>query len=109
MQRPIVLSRSRPQLDLKKCIGTYAFGVVPRSLFASNGTDLLAYDKSKILHHLELLVSNEQLVTHTPAMETSTSVVETSTSVASNNKNGQEMEASEISPDLAIGGLSRAK
>ncbi len=74
MQRLIVISRSRPQLDLKECIGTHEFGVVPRSLFASDGTDLLAYDKAKILHHLELLVSNEQQVRHTPAMETSTSV-----------------------------------
>ena len=74
LQRPIVISRSRPQLDLKECIGTYEFGVVPRSLFASDGTVPFAYDKAKILHHLELLVSNEQLVTHTPAKETSTSV-----------------------------------
>ena len=99
LQRLIVISRSRPQLDLKECIGTYEFGVVPRSLFASDGTVLLAYDKAKILHHLELLVSNGQLVTHTPAMETSTSV-------APNNENGQEMEASEISPDVAIDGLA---
>ena len=70
LQRLIVFSRSRPQFDLKECIGTYEFGVVPRSLFASDGTVLLlAYDKAKILHHLELLVSNEQLVTHTPAMD----------------------------------------
>ena len=89
LQRLIVISRSRPQLDLKKCIGMYEFGVVPRSLFASDGTVLLAYDKAKILHHLEFLVSNEQQVRHTPAMETSTSVT-------SNNENGQGMEASEI-------------
>ena len=36
--RLIVISRSRPQLDLKECIGTYEFGVIPRSLFASYGT-----------------------------------------------------------------------
>ena len=99
LQRLIVISRSRPQLDMKECIGTYEFGVVPRSLFASDGTVLLAYDKAKILHHLELLVSNGQLVTHTPVMETSTSV-------APNNENGQEMEASEIFPDVAIDGLA---
>ena len=99
LQRPIVISRIRPQLDLTECIGTYEFGV-PRSLFASYGTVMLVYDKSKILHHLELLVSNEQLVTHTPAMEISTSV-------ASNNENGQEMEASDISSDVAIEGLAR--
>ena len=100
LQRHIVISRSRPQLDLKECLGTYEFGVVPRTIFASDGTVLLAYDKYKILHHLQLLVSSEQMVTHTPARETSTSV-------ASNNENGQEMEASEISPDVAIEGLSR--
>ena len=53
----LIISRSRPQLDLKKCIGMYEFGVVPRSLFASDGTVLLAYDKAKILPHLELLIS----------------------------------------------------
>ena len=42
--RLIVISRSRPQLDLKECIGTYEFGVVPRSLFASDAAILLAYD-----------------------------------------------------------------
>ena len=101
MQRLIVISRSRPQLDLKECIGTHEFGVVPRSLFASDGTDLLAYDKAKILHHLELLVSNEQQVRHTPA-------IETSTRVTSDNENGQEIEASEIAhaPDVTREGLA---
>ena len=78
--RLIVISRSRPQLDLKEWIGTYEFGVIPRFLFASDGTVFLAYDKAKILHHLELLFSNEQLAMHTPAMKTSTSI-------ASNNEN----------------------
>ena len=87
LERLFVISRSRPQLDLKERIDTYEFGVVLRSLFASDVTVLLAYDKAKILHHLELLVSNEQLVLHTQAMETSTSI-------ASNNENGQEMETS---------------
>ncbi len=69
--------------------------IVLRSLFPSDVTVLLAYDKAKILHHIELLVSNEQLGMHTPAMETSTSI-------PSNNENGQEMEASGINhgPDL---------
>ena len=39
-----------------------------------------AYDKAKILNHLELFVSNEQLAMHTPVMKTSTSI-------ASNNEN----------------------
>ena len=60
LQRFIVISRSRPELNLKECIGTYEFGVVPRSLFASDGSLLLAYDKASILHHLEKLDSNTQ-------------------------------------------------
>ncbi len=61
----------------------------------------LAYNKAKIFHHLELLVSNEQLAMHTPAMKTSTSI-------ASNNENGQEMEASEIihAPEVPTEGLA---
>ena len=93
---------SRPQLDLKEFIGTYDFGVVPRYLFASGGTVFLAFDKAKILHHIELLVSNEQLAMHTPAMKTSASI-------ASNNENGQEMESSESThaPDVTREGVTR--
>ena len=84
---------------LSECIGTYSsmnlmYTVVPRSLFASDGTVLLVYDKAKILHHLELLVSNEQLAMHTAK--------ETSTSIAPDNDNGQETYVTEIAhaPDL---------
>jgi len=34
--------------------------VVPQSLFASDGSPLLPYDKASILHHLEKLSSNAQ-------------------------------------------------
>ena len=59
------------------------------------------YNQEQILHHLEVLVSNEQLVMRTPA-------VKTSTSIASDNENDQEMEASEIthSPDLTLNCLT---
>ena len=63
LQRFIVISRSRPELDLKECIGKYEFGVVPRSLFASDGSLLLAYDKASILHHLEKLATLQQVPT----------------------------------------------
>ena len=61
----------------------------------------MAYDKAKILHHLELLVSNEQLAMHTSAMKTSASI-------ASNNENGHEMESSESThaPDVTREGLT---
>ena len=61
LQRLLVISRSRPELNLKDCIGKYEFGVVPRSLFASDGSLLLAYDKAKILHHLDNLDKNEAI------------------------------------------------
>lgn len=60
LQRFAVISRSRPELDLKSCISSYELGVVPRSLFASNGSLLLAYDKAKILHQLEHLKNHEE-------------------------------------------------
>ena len=46
LQRSIIISRSRLELDLElEGIRTYEFGVVPRSLFASGGSLQLAYDK----------------------------------------------------------------
>ena len=45
LERMIVISRRRPQLDLKECIGTYEMCVIPPSLLASDGTVLLPYDK----------------------------------------------------------------
>ena len=61
LQRVIVISRSRPELDLKECIGTDESGVVPRSLFASDGSLLLAYDKASLLHYLEKLDTTQQV------------------------------------------------
>ena len=57
LQRFIIAARSRPDLDLKECIGKYEFGIIPRSLFASDGSVLLAYDKSKVQHQLEAMGS----------------------------------------------------
>ena len=59
LQRCIVSSRSRTELDLRECIVTYDFGVVPRSLFAADGSLLLAYDKASLLHHLEKLTTTQ--------------------------------------------------
>ena len=69
LQRFVVIARSRPELDLKECIGTYELGIVPRSLFASDGSLLLAYDKAKILHHLEHLTDHEEPDVDDPAGE----------------------------------------
>lgn len=73
LQRLIVISRSRPELDLKECIGAYEFGVIPRSLFASDGSMLFACNKAKILHQLEkLLVECSQAQRHVTQDETMT-------------------------------------
>ena len=62
LQRFIVAARSRPDLDLKKYIGKYEFGLIPRSLFASDGSLLLAYDKAKVFNHLEALIKDGERV-----------------------------------------------
>ena len=62
LQRFIVAARSRPDLDLKECIGKYEFGLIPRSLFAPDGSLLLAYDKAKVLRHLEALIKDGEQV-----------------------------------------------
>ena len=62
LQRFIVATRSRPDLDLKECIGKYEFGLIPRSLFASDGSLPLAYDKAKVLNHLEALIKDGEQV-----------------------------------------------
>ena len=37
----IAMSRTRPQLDLKECIGTYEFGVIERSLYCVRWNSLV--------------------------------------------------------------------
>jgi len=69
LQRFVVIARSRPVLDQKECIGTYELGIVPRSLFASDGPLLLAYDKAKILRHLQHLTDHEEPDLDDPAGE----------------------------------------
>ena len=36
--RPMMVCKNRPDIDIKEAIGLYEFTVVPRSLFASDGT-----------------------------------------------------------------------
>ena len=62
LQRFIVVARSRPDLDLIECIGKYEFGLIPRSLFALDGSLLLTYDQAKVLNHLEALTKDGEQV-----------------------------------------------
>ena len=52
MNRILVASRSRPEIDLSNIFGTYEFSVVPLSLFATDGS--LYYGKEKSVIGKEL-------------------------------------------------------
>lgn len=53
MMRMLVVARSRPELDLKQGIGNYEFSVVPRALFAVDGTLHHCSTKSNLMAILE--------------------------------------------------------
>lgn len=53
LQTFLIAARSLPDLDLKSTISKFEFSVAPRSLFASDGTLLMAKDEHKILSLLE--------------------------------------------------------
>ena len=55
--RMLIVTRSRPDIDLKRCISLYELTVVPRSLFSPDGMLLLCSTKSIILKQLETLLS----------------------------------------------------
>ena len=57
--RMLVVSKSRPDINLKESIGKYEFSVVPRSLFAADGTMLHCSIKSKLMTILEKLPLDE--------------------------------------------------
>ena len=51
--RLLVVARSRPGIDLKQSIGLYEFSVVPRALFAADGSLHHCVSKSALMHILE--------------------------------------------------------
>ena len=53
--RMMVVCKSRPEIDIKEAVGTYEFSVVPRSLFAADGTLLRCSRKSALMDILEKL------------------------------------------------------
>ena len=52
MNRLLVASRTRPDIDLPKYLGEYEFSVTPSSLFAPDGILLLTKDKSVVAKEL---------------------------------------------------------
>ena len=58
--RLMVVSKSRPGADLKAAIGQYEFSMVPRSLFAPDGTMLHCSTRSSLMIVLEKLSGESQ-------------------------------------------------
>ena len=56
--RMMVICKSRPESDIKEPFGTHEFSVVPRSMFAADGTMLHCPAKSALMHILEKLPSS---------------------------------------------------
>ena len=54
----MVICNSRPEIDIKEAVGTYEFRVVPRSMFAADGTMLHCPAKSELMHILEKFPSS---------------------------------------------------
>ena len=53
--RMCVVAKSRPEIDLKEAIGQYEFNLVPRSMFAADGSMLHCPSKSVLMNILERL------------------------------------------------------
>ena len=51
--RLMMVAKSRPEIDIKEAIGQYEFSVVPRSLFANDGTMFHCSMKSALMSVLE--------------------------------------------------------
>lgn len=57
--RMMMVCRSRRDIDLKEMIGLYEFALVPRSMFASDGSMLHCSSKSALMAILEKLPSRQ--------------------------------------------------
>ena len=55
--RICVVAKSRPEIDLKEAIGQYEFNLVPRSMFAADGSMLHCPSKGVLMNILEKLNS----------------------------------------------------
>ena len=64
LQRFTIIARKRSDLDLQQCIGEYEFGVVPRALFAADGSMLL----EKLKYKVSNLIRNAVIVGSTPTI-----------------------------------------
>ena len=66
--RMLLVCKSRPQIDVQEAVSTYEFTVVPRSMFAVDGSMLHCSLKSALMHILENLHGNAAETTHVPVV-----------------------------------------
>ena len=59
--RMMVICNSRPEIDIKEAVGVYKFSVVPRSMFAADGTMLHCSAKSALMTIIEKLPSDRSV------------------------------------------------
>ena len=57
--RMMVVCKSRPEINMKDAIGLHEFSVVPRSLFAADGTMFHCTNKSQLMFILEALPGDQ--------------------------------------------------
>ena len=57
----MVICKSRPEIDIKEAVGVYEFSVVPRSMFAADGTLLHCSAKSALMSILGKLPSDRSV------------------------------------------------
>ena len=75
LQRFIIVSRKRSDLDLEECIGDYEFGVVPRALFDADGSMLLEKQKYKVASLLIDMGSDDEIVACTSSLSRSKVII----------------------------------
>ena len=68
--RLVVVAKSRPEIDIKDCIGKFEFTTFPRSLFDGSGNLLAITNKSQLLH--TIVKSPETKVNVTETTQNST-------------------------------------
>lgn len=79
--RMMMVCKSRPEIDIKEAVGLYEFSVVPRSMFAADGTMLHCSSKSVLMDILEKMdggntVQTVQAPTEMAAMQMKVSIID---------------------------------
>ena len=77
--RMMMVCKSRPEIKIAEAVGVYEFSLVPRSLFASDGSMLHCSTKSALMNAIEKPVNPENSTTEcqvAPSMQGKVSIVD---------------------------------